>query len=237
MSSSALDPLGPLLGGRWRKRGHRRHQMRVRAGLEGDHHRLPDREARVDAGALEAPSQAAGGAGRRPPGGDVGSEDEHAPRRRHEPADGVEQRGLSCAVGADEADQFAAVDMHGDAVDRGVATEADRHVLGLQRWAHFSLELSDAGRHRRSAVARRLRLGCRRAVGQSRGLLREPAVGPLQQLVPDAVDDLQQPTWEVHEQHQQADAAGQQPHQIVELLGDQLGNAPNPESPEDGTRH
>ena len=183
--------------------------------------------------------------GRRPPPGDVGSKDGDPTLGRDEPADGVEQRRLPSAVGADEAHQLAVIDVHRHMVDRDVAPEAHRHVPGLQRRARTVRGCSGTCRHQRTRPAPLGRgLRCLRRSPDGRGLdlggrlpFRHPPVGALEQLVADAVDDLQQATGEVHQQHQQADAAGQEPDQVVEFFRDGLRDAPDPQRTQDGPGH
>ena len=66
--------------------------------------------------------------GREP--GDVDAlEEDAALVRRIDAVDDVEQRGLAGAVGPDDGEQLAAVDLEADAVDGHQAAEALGHVL------------------------------------------------------------------------------------------------------------
>ena len=77
-------------------------------------------------GRLEGASEAAPGSQRGAEVAHVGAQQLDAARRGHEPADGVHQRGLAGAVGADQPDDLVATDLDRDVVVGAHAAEGDR---------------------------------------------------------------------------------------------------------------
>ena len=108
------------------------------------------------------------------------------PRRGHaEPANQIQQRGLSCAVGADQADQFTRGHREGHAVDGDIATENEPDVgCGQRRHPIPGQGALTARPCRRGAGTRR-----RRNLG-----VRKPVSSSIEQLVSKGVDDLQETT-------------------------------------------
>ena len=156
----------------------------------------------------------------------IATADEHRPGRRNEPADGVEQGRLAGTIGADQPDQLAGLDLEAHTVDRDVAAEPHDDVFGRER-GHARLE--------RDALAACGRLLRDRRRGCGGWLLGKTGFGTPQQPVATAVDDLQQTPGEVHQQHEQADVGGEEPLEVEQAVGGDLGEATNPQRTEDRT--
>ena len=217
-------PLGSLVGARRWQRQHRRHEPRMLTGLQRDHQRLANRETRVQAGCLEPPPESETVTGRGAAVGDVCSKDFDRALGGNESADRVEQGRLSGAVGADQTDQFSLVNLEINVGHGDVASKANGDSPRRERWT------VDRGRIGSRRCRNRLALD---NLGRVPGLaIAELAVGHRQQPVANRIDDLQQSSREVHEQHQQADVGGEQLLQIAELIRDQSFNAQNPERAE-----
>jgi len=104
-----------------------------RPRLDGEADVLVGGEIGEERGDLEGPADAARRASRGAELRDVVAVEQDAARGRRDLAGHqVEIGGLAGAVGADDGGQFAGSEGGGDAVDRDVAAEADRQVVGLE---------------------------------------------------------------------------------------------------------
>ena len=190
----AEPPLGDARrSGRCRARGDR--DPRPRAGsVERDADRLVHGERAEEPGVLERPRQAELGAGRGGPTGEVATRRARIRPRvgDEEPRDEVEQRRLARAVGPDDADDLALVELDRHVVDRG---DARRSVFvmprRLERPARHACavgvaarRVGDRGGARRSALSRRPAAPSRKIERSRSGRSSSSAVRPWKRIAP-----------------------------------------------------
>ena len=138
---------------------------------------------------------------------DVVAEELDRARARHEAADGVHQRRLAGAVGADEADDLVVADAQRRVVDGDDAAEANGDASTTSSAGTSSTIGGRAERdeHRRCRAPRR-----------SVGTVRRVSTPPTRTSASRAEYAIcTKPTREVEEQDQQAEARGEQRHQLV----------------------
>ena len=126
---------------------------------------------------------------------------------RDEAADRVHECRLARAVGADESDHRAVVELDAHVVDCGDAAEAHREVFDAQRGHRVAVGLARVveRHHCRPTDGRAHRTHVRAARAS-----RTAAGGERKELIAHQVHDADQTAREVHEQEQQTDAAGEQ---------------------------
>ena len=196
-------------------------QTRPVAGLGCDLHGLSYGQVGEERRRLERASESDAGSLVWGQAGHVAAEEVHVSRRREVAADGVQERGLACAVGADQADGLAGHrgDVH--AVDGNSGAEGHLEVVGGEHAAVGVVghrALGGGGRDHRSAGSG----GGSVVVGLSRQRYQECISG--------VEADLDEPAREVHEQDEEADARCEERDEIV--VGPQGRQADDPECAE-----
>ena len=211
---------------RWRSRAKRTgqeqrggEQARAPARLQRDLDRLAHGELREQQRGLERAPETHARPARRTGRRHVVAVEPHRACARHEAADRVHERRLPGAVRADEAHDLVVADAQAGVVDRDDPTETNADSRDFERG-----DVLDDRRPGRADQHWRRR---GRAFGRRRFAFR---CRPAEQGVARRVHDLHQPTGEVEQQDQQAEARGQQRHQRV--VGEERGEPDDPQRAE-----